>query len=282
MSFTVFVAVLCAALLHAAWNAAVKSGGDKLQAMFRFTLCQGGLGAVLILLAPWPDAAVWPWILASSVIHVAYQLFLGYAYREGDLSRVYPISRGTAPMIVLVATLLFSLEVITALEALGCAVLGWGILLMARGVFSSGESRRMLPFALGAASATAGYTLVDGLGARVMGDAPGYVAWVLFGSAVCYVPVALVLQPGVAVRGKTSNWARDWGMSVFAGVASFIAYAIVVWGMTQAPIALVAALRETSILFAVLMGWMLMGDRMDRGKAVAAGLIVLGVVMVRL
>lgn len=278
MTPAVFAAVLFAAFLHAAWNAAIKSGGDKLQAMFRFTLCQGGFGLILIALAPWPGAGVWPWLLASSLIHVAYQLFLGYAYREGDLSRVYPISRGTAPMLVLVCTLLFSFEIVTPWEAASCAVLGCGILLMARGVFSSGESRRMLPFALGAACATAGYTLVDGLGAREMGHAPGYVAWVLFGSAFFYVPVALVLQPGVATRAPL----RDWGMSLAAGVASFIAYAIVVWGMTQAPIALVAALRETSILFAVLMGWLLMGDRMDKGKALAAGLIVLGVVMVRL
>jgi len=135
----------------------------------------------------------------------------------------------------------------------------------------------MLPFALGSACATAGYTLVDGLGARVMGDATGYVAWILLGSAVLYTPLALVLQPGVMARTSL----KTWGVSYLAGVASFVAYAIVVWGMTQAPIALVAALRETSILFAVLIGWLAFGEKMDRGKAIAALMIVAGVVLIR-
>ena len=259
MTLAVFLSVLAAAFLHAAWNAAIRSGGDKLQAMFRFTICQGSFGLVLIFFVPWPEAHVWPWILASSVIHLAYQMFLGYAYQEGDLSRVYPIARGSAPMIVLAITLAFALEA------------------MARGVFFSGESRRMLPFALGSACATAGYTLVDGLGARVMGDATGYVAWILLGSAVLYTPLALVLQPGVMARTSL----KTWGVSYLAGVASFVAYAIVVWGMTQAPIALVAALRETSILFAVLIGWLAFGEKMDRGKAIAALMIVAGVVLIR-
>ena len=278
MSLTVFLAVLAAALLHASWNAAIRSGGDKLQAMFRFTICQGSFGLVLICFASWPAPEVWPWIAGSCLIHVAYQMFLGYAYREGDLSRVYPIARGSAPMIVLLVTLLFAFEAVTALEAIGSAVLGIGILLMAQGVFSSGESRKMLPFALGSACATAGYTLVDGLGARVMGDASGFVAWVLFGTSALYVPIALALQPGVAARAPL----KTWGLSYVAGIASFLAYAIVVWGMTQAPIALVAALRETSILFAVLIGWLAFGERMDRAKAIAAVLIVAGVVLTRL
>ncbi len=277
MTLTVFLAVLAAAFLHASWNAAIRSGGNKHEAMLRFTICQGSFGLILIFFSPWPEAHVWPWIIASSLIHTAYQMFLGYAYSEGDLSRVYPIARGTAPMIVLAVTLIFALEAVNVLETLGSLVLGFGILLMARGVFSSGESRKMLPFALGSACATAGYTLVDGLGARVMGDATGYVSWIMFGSTLFYAPLALFLQPGVMVRAPL----KTWGISYFAGVASFLAYAIVVWGMTQAPIALVAALRETSILFAVMIGWLAFGERMDRGKASAALMIVAGVVLVR-
>lgn len=280
MTPAIFAAVLLAALLHATWNAALKSGGgDKLRAMLRFTICQGLLGLGIVLVLPWPPALAWPWIAASSAVHFGYQLCLAYAYREGDLSRVYPLARGTAPMIVLAITLVFALEAVSPQEALGCLVLGAGILAMARGVFTSGESRRMLPYALGAACATAAYTLVDGLGARVMGDAMAYVAWVLLGSAVFYVPVAGLLQPGLVSARMPL---RDWGVSSFASLASFVAYAIVVWAMTQAPIALVAALRETSILFAVLIGWLWMGDRMNRGKALAAGLIVVGVVLIRL
>ena len=278
MSLIVFLAVLFAALLHASWNAMVKSGGDKRDAMLRFTLCQGALGAVLVPFFAVPGPEIWPWIGVSAMIHVGYQLCLAAAYREGDLSRVYPISRGSAPMAVLAITLLWGFEPITRLEALGCAILGLGILTMARGVFASGENRRLLPYAFGAALGTAAYTLVDGFAARAMGDGPGYVAWMMVASSVLYWPVAFVLHKGVAVRAPV----REWGISAAAGAASYLGYAIAVWAMTRAPIALVAALRETSILFAVLIGWLVFGDRMDRTKALAAGLIVAGVVLVRL
>ena len=131
-----------------------------------------------------------------------YQLFLGLAYDRGDLSRVYPIARGAAPMIVLIISLSFGIDPLRGLDLLGISVLGLGIVLMARGVFSSGEDRRLIPLALGSAAATAGYSLVDGLGARVMGDALAYVSWLLILSAVFYTPVILALRgPSVLPRG---------------------------------------------------------------------------------
>lgn len=277
MSPGVLIAVLGAALLHASWNALIKSGADKQTGMFILSVGHAACGLALVPFFDWPAAEVWPWLVASGLIHMAYQLFLSYAYGEGDLSRVYPISRGAAPMLVLVVSFVLGIDTVRAMEVAGLVVLGLGIVLMAHGALVSGESRRMLPFAFGAAAATAGYTLVDGLGARVWGEPVAYVAWLMIGSAVCYTPAI------VALRGRTVLRAtgRVWALGLLAAVLSFLAYAIAIWAMTVAPIALVAALRETSILFAVLIGWLVMGDPISRNKAWAAGLIVAGVMLTR-
>lgn len=278
MSALVFFAVLGAALLHASWNALIKSGASKLTSMFIMTLVQGGFGGVIALFSALPTAQVWPWLLASGVFHSGYKLFLAFAYEQGDLSRVYPIARGAAPMLVLALSGYVLSDSLSTLEIFGVLVLGAGILMMARGVFAHGEERRLLPLALGSALMTAGYSIVDGLGARVSDDAVMYVAWLFILDALFFTPVCLALRGRGVLRA--SGW--DWIMGSLAAAASYGAYAIAVWAMTKAPIALVTALRETSILFAVLIGWAIMGDKMDRGKAFAALLIVAGVILTRL
>ncbi len=278
MSLGVFLAVLGAALLHASWNGLIRIGSNKIGTMLVMTFTQAAIGLAIALTRPWPSTEVWLWLLASGVLHSAYKLFLTFAYEQGDLSRVYPIARGAAPAMVLVAGLIFLAEPMTSFEILGISVLVLGILTMARGVFTSGESLRVLPFAFGSAVATAGYSIVDGLGARVAGDALLFVGWMFFLDAVFFTPTALWL------RGR-SVWiplGRAWAPGAAAATASFAAYAIAVWAMTLAPIALVTALRETSILFAVLIGWLIFREPMSRGKALAAGLILVGVVLTRL
>ena len=278
MSIGILAAVLGAALLHASWNALIKTGANKQTAMLIMTVWQGIWGLTLIVWLPIPQANVWPWLIASGVIHMFYQLFLAYAYEQGDLSRVYPLARGAAPIIVLVAGFFVLSDQITVTEAIGIAILGAGILLMARGVFTSGESKRLVPFALGSAVATAGYTIVDGIGARIEGDAVAYVAWLLLMAGVFYVPAIIALKgPSIVIATR-----REWLGGAVTAAASLAAYMIAVWAMTKAPIALVAALRETSILFAVLIGWLAFGERMDRQKWIAAVLIVSGVVATRL
>ena len=142
----------------------------------------------------------------------------------------------------------------------------------------SGESRKLIPFAIGAATATAGYTLVDGIGARISGEPLAYVGWLFVLSALFYPPALVALKGPEILRAPANEWRRG---ALPAG-ASFIAYAVVVWSMTQAPIALVAALRETSILFAVMIGWLIFGETMNKSKALAAALIILGVVLTRI
>jgi drug/metabolite transporter (DMT)-like permease len=156
--------------------------------------------------------------------------------------------------------------------------LGFGILMMAQGVFANGESRKMLPFALGSACATATYTLLDGTGARVSGDPIAYVAWVFVADGIFFSLGALGFK-GFDVLPRER---KAWAAGLFAAAASYGAYAVSVWAMTKAPIAVVAAVRETSILFAVLIGWLVFGERMTRGKALAAVVIVSGVILTRL
>ena len=146
------------------------------------------------------------------------------------------------------------------------------------GVFTQVEDRKLLPFALGSACATATYTLIDGLGARVSGDAPGYVAWVFIADGLIFTTVML-LWKGLDVLPRDG---KSWGMATFASAASYGSYAVAIWAMTFAPLAVVAALRETSILFAVLIGWLVFGERMTAEKALAAAIIVAGVILTRI
>ncbi len=278
MSFAVFLWVMAAALLHAVWNAMIKTGGSKMTGMLMVALGNGVLGLAVVATRPFPSGEIWVWVIASGFIRMIYLLFLGYAYEHGDLSRVYPIARGAAPMFVLVAGSVLLADVIRPTEMAGILVLGAGILLMARGAFTNGESRRLVPFALGSALATASYSIVDGIGARLSGDPVAFVGWALAMTAVFYLPAALALKGTRVLRASRTAWVSG----SLAGIASYLAYTIVVWAMTKAPIALVTALRETSILFAVLIGWLVVSERMDRGKALAAMLIVGGAALTRL
>ncbi|MGR3660463.1 MAG: EamA family transporter [Paracoccaceae bacterium] len=278
MSFGVFLVVLFAALLHAGWNALIKLGTSKLTSMLILTMTQGVMGAIIASTRALPEGQVWWWLLGSGALHASYKIFLAFAYEHGDLSRVYPIARGTAPLLVLAAGGLVLSDHIAPQELAGIVVLGGGILLMAKDVFTSGESRKLVPLALGSAIATAGYSLVDGLGARISGDAVTFVAWLFIFDAMLFLPMALVLRGTKVLQADR----RAWGMGTIAAGLSYGAYAIAVWAMTVAPIALVAALRETSILFAIAIGWFIFGERMHRNKALAAGLIIAGVVLTRL
>ena len=278
MTIPILLAVLGSAFLHALWNSLVKTGTSRLGAMVILSIFEVPIGLGVALFREAPALHVLPWVAASGLVHFFYKFFLTQAYARGDLSRVYPIARGTAPLVVALASGLVLADVITTTEFVGITVLGLGILMMAQGVFAQGENRRLIPFALGSAAATAAYTLIDGQGARIAGDAVGYVAWVFVVDGAGFALGALAWK-GLDILPRRR---QPWGVGALAGAASYAAYAISVWAMTVAPIALVAALRETSILFAVLIGWLGFGERMTRGKALAALVIVSGVMITRL
>jgi drug/metabolite transporter (DMT)-like permease len=273
----VFLAVLGAAFLHALWNALIKEGTSKVGGMVILSIVEVPIGLAVIAFAAPIDRVAVPWVIAAGCTHFAYKFCLTFAYDWGDLSRVYPIARGAAPMVVAVVGVVFLADAVTAQEYLGIAVLAAGILLMARGVFASGEDRRLLSFALGSALATASYTMIDGMGARVSGAPVAYVAWVFVADG-CIFTLGMLALRGWDVIPRD---ARAWRMGAVASAASYGAYAVSIWAMTLAPIAVVAALRETSILFAVLIGWLVFGERMTGEKAMAALVIVAGVMLMR-
>ena len=278
MTAFVFVAVLIAALLHACWNAIIKFGDDKLQGMVLLSVAHGLIGLMLIAIFPIPSKESW-WLLAGSVLfHLMYKTFLTFAYMRGDLSRVYPIARGTAPMIVLVISLIALSDVVLASQIFGIVLVGLGITLMAWGVFAHGEERALVPYALLAAVGTAGYSLFDGLGARVSGSVSGYIGWLFFLDAFLFT------VGGVAIKGHAvlPKSVKIWMLGLIAGVCSVAAYWIAVWAMTLAPIALVTALREVSVLFAVLIGVLFFKDKAMVSKIFAGLVIVAGVIAIRL
>jgi len=277
LSVGIFLAVLFAAALHASWNAIIRFGDDKLVGMFVMSSAQGVMGLGLALALPFPAVHVWGWLAISTLLHSSYKAFLTLAYERGDLSRVYPIARGTAPLLVALAGVVLLPDRVLPREYGGIFLIGFGVLLMARGVFHLGESRALLPFALGSAVMTAGYSMVDGLGARSAGDATVFVAWAFVLDGILFASWASLRRRGRLIRQTP----RVWMLGAVAGAASFAAYWIVVHAMTRAPIALVVALRESSVLFAVLIGVLLFGERAERGKLIAVLFIVAGVVLIR-
>lgn len=277
METTAFFAVLFAALLHASWNAIIRTSGNRFQGMLILTTAQGTMGLFMAPFFPLPSGEVWIWLIASGVLHTGYKMFLAAAYKHGDLSRVYPIARGVAPMIVVLAGMFFLSDDLNIKEYIGVALIGGGIILMAHGIFRNGEARVLIPFALGSALCTAGYSIVDGLGARVAGDASQFIAWILLFDMLFFTSSTLMT---VGPRHYRAS-AKTWIIGSFAGALSLATYWIVVWAMTIAPIALVTALRETSVLFAVMIGVLLMKEKADLGKIIAALVVVTGVIVIR-
>ena len=278
MSFGVFLAVLFAAALHAGWNAVVRLGSDRVQGVIMMSASQGVIGLAMVLYFPMPNPAAWPWLIASGIVHTAYKLFLAAAYSHGDLSRVYPIARGAAPVMVALFSAAFLTEAVGLGDYAGIALVALGIMLMARGVFSGGEARALLPFALGSAVCTAGYSILDGLGARIAETASGFTGWLFLIDAI------LITICGYIWKGRAimpSDLAL-WRAGAIAGTMSLGAYWIVIWAMTVAPIALVTALRETSVLFATAIGIIWLGEPSTRGKIIAAALILAGIIVIRL
>lgn len=280
MSPVVFLAVLGAAFLHAAWNGLIRTGGpgaSRLVNLLVMALVQGAIGVVLLLWADLPAATVWPWIIAAAALHTGYKLCLATAYDHGDLSRVYPLARGSAPVMVLGVSVLVGADRLTGGDVVAVLVLATGILTLAAGAIRAGENRRLIPWALATAAMTTGYTLVDGLGARAAGNLAAFLGWTFALDGLLFGAVVVALRGPQVLRVP----ARTWRLGAMAATASLGAYAVVVWAMTQAPIALVGALRETSILFALLIGWRLFGERVGRDKLLAGGMILAGVVLMQ-
>lgn len=283
MSAVVVIAVLFGALLHASWNALIKSSSDK----SLDTALIHGLGGILavpmLVYAGWPSAAAWPFLLLTTVIHLGYYATLAAAYRHGDLGLTYPIMRGSAPLLVALGSYALLGEALSAMAWMGIVVICAGVLLL--GLNGRGrathERRAAVLFALLNALIIAAYTMVDGLGVRASGSAMSYVAVMFLLDAVPFM--ALVLwQRSPAQRVQAWAYMRQrWPVALIGTVASLSSYGIALWAMTQAPVAVVAALRESSVLFAVLIGCWLLKEPIGWKKIVGASAIVVGIWILR-
>ena len=271
-------AVLFGALLHAGWNALVKSSADKALDTALIHLLGSLITIPLVLLLGWPAAAAWPYIAASVTIHIAYYIALTGAYRHGDLGLTYPLMRGTAPLLVALSATLTVGEHLTAFGWAGVVGVSCGVLVLGLTRHAL-DSRRAVAFALANAVVIAIYTVVDALGARASGNALQYVA-TLF--ALDGWPFALMVLSRRS-RAVVGPYVRmRWPAALGGACASLGSYGIALWAMTQAPVATVAALRETSVLFAVLLGIWFLKEKFTRQRALGTLTIVAGVMALRL
>ncbi|WP_277372494.1 EamA family transporter [Pseudomonas sp. AA-38] len=279
MDTPVFLAVIAAAALHAGWNALLKIGLDR---FLSATLIQIGAGLVALCALPWvavPQSSAWFWIGLSALLHIGYNVFLARAYQYGDLGQVYPIARGSSPLMVALLSLLLLHDDLSPWQLCGLLILVMGIWLMAlRGGQHKAPQAAMLFCTLMTALFIAGYTLSDAMGARANGDALSYSLWLF---AVNGVVMALVLAISRGPRAFL-QLGPHWRGGLAGGAMSMTAYSIVIWAMTQAPVALVSALRETSVLFAVLLGVVLLKETLRPIRLLACAVIIVGVVVMKL
>ncbi|GAA3191237.1 MULTISPECIES: DMT family transporter [Streptomyces] len=276
MTPLVVVAVLIAAVTHASWNAIAHGIRDQLLA---FTLV-GGAGAVcgLVLLpfTPLPAAAAWPYLIGSAVLHVVYQALLMQSFRLGEFGQMYPIARGTAPLVVTVLAALFVGEVPGPWALAGVALASAGLLGVALWGLRGSGARPQWP-ALLAALATglsiASYTTVDGLGVRASGSSLGYIAWLMLLEGIAIPLWALVVR-----RRQLLVQLKPFALRGAAGgVLSVFAYGLVLWAQTQAALAPIAALRESSIIVGAAIGALFFKERFGAPRIAAAGLMVVGI-----
>lgn len=280
MTLPVFLAVLSAALLHAGWNAVIKVRLDPFLAMTLLCAACGLIAVPALGVTGLPPAAAWPWVAASVVLHLGYYVCLSEAYRRADMGQVYPIARGTAPLLTALISLTLLRETMSPGALAGVALLGSGVVLLSlRGHrHAASGNRAALGFAVLTAVTIAGYTVVDGVGARVAGRAGAYAAMLFVFDAFPMLALCLA-RYGVAGMAPM----RRFLLPGFAGGAmSLAAYWIVIWAMTVAPIPLVAAVRETSVVFAGLIAVFVLKEPFSRTRAVATALTVLGLALTRL
>lgn len=277
LSWPVVTAVLFGALLHASWNALVKSSSDKDLDMAVIHLIGSLLGIPLVALVGWPAPAAWPFIAASVVIHIGYYLALTGAYRHGELGLTYPLMRGVAPLLVALSATFTLGETLSPLAWGGVLAISCGVLVLGLHQHAL-RVPKAVAFALTNAVIIAIYTVVDGLGVRASGNAMQYVATLFLLDGW---PFALLM---FARRGHdVTRYARHrWPIATLGACASLGSYGIALWAMTQAPVATVAALRETSVLFAVLLGSWVLKEAFTLRRLFGACVIVAGVMALRL
>jgi drug/metabolite transporter (DMT)-like permease len=278
ISTPVALLVLISALMHAGWNFLVKASPDRFLDYAGLSVAGALLAACVLPWLPLPAATSHPWLAATVFIHVGYYLLLMRAYQHADLSLAYPLMRGSAPVFVAIAAPLAGDAVSLALLA-GVALVATGIAAPVWvGIRRGGVARAGLGFGFATALVIALYTMIDGIGARLSGSALSYTLWLFFLNAWLILGVALWRRGSGAVA---AHLRRRWLFSMLGSVLTVGSYAIVLWAMTRASIPAVAALRETSVVFAALLGTFFLGERMGRWRVFGAVLVAAGAATIR-
>ena len=275
-SSALYALVLFAALTHAAWNAMVKGSSDRLLMLTSIRVVGFCAGLLVASLVPRPEAESIPFLLAATAVHYLYYFLILNIYRVGDLSQVYPIARGSAPLLVALLAAVLADEVLGAQSVLAIAVLSTGILMLT--LSGRAFNRKAVGLALLTGVSIAGYSVLSGMGTRCSGSLLGYIAWLEIATGAGMVVVAYVRR-----RKVLREYARtQWRTGLVAGLLSVSGYAIALWAMSILPMASVVALRETSVVFGAMIGSIYLGEGFAARRSVAAATVLLGVVLLSL
>jgi len=263
--------------LHALWNALVKASADRLAIMGLISAGHVVLGLVLAAGAPLPAAESWGYIAASTIIHFGYYFLLYHSYRLGDLSHVYPIARGMAPVLVALGAQVFAGESLPPLAWLGVLITSGGIFLLSGNIFSRKTPPLVVLTAMATGLMIASYSLVDGLGVRLAGTQRGYIGWLFIAEVIVAAIMFKRLGKGLkSISGKTLL------MGLLGGLISAAAYGLVIYAKSFSPLAMVSTLRETSVVFAALIGLLWLGERPWKLRIIASAIVASGVVLMTL
>ncbi len=277
MSGPTILLVLTAAFLHAFWNAVVKGAGDKTITLGLIALGHVVPGVILVWMFPSPGWGAVPFVIASTVIHWGYYILLNVAYRLGDLSMIYPITRGLSPVLIALGAQFWVGEQLPLLAWGGILTVSAGVLILTKGIVRGGMPLGGVLAAMAVAVIVASYSLVDGIGVRLADNAMGYIGWLY------------VSELAVAVFVFATRWQRLRQMSLkscalgyLGGVLSGLAYGLVLYANTLAPLGVVSAVRETSVIFAAMIGVMWFGEGPKRRRLLAAVVVSLGIICIGL
>ena len=277
MSVTITAIVLAGAIMHATWNALVKKSSNRLMELTTLNLAAGIVALALLPLVGLPGRASIPFLAVTLLFHIGYYVFLLLGYGRGGLSLVYPIARGTSPLLVAVSSALWFEESLTGLQLAGVLIIAGSIASLALSGGVRSLSSRAVVYSLLTGIMIAGYTVTDGLGARAVSSAPSYI---LAFFAIDALPLLIAVWVWHR-RLPLASIRAHWRTGFLGGVLSLAAYGVSVWAMTRAPLALVSAVRETSVVFAAVIGSTLLGEPFGRHRILASMGVALGIIVLR-
>ena len=279
MSTTVFIAVIFAAFIHSVWNGMIKKHENKYTALSALVLGHLPLSVLVIFFTPMISINSIPFIVTSAIFLAGYEWCLLSAYRLDDFTKVYPIARGSAPIFILIFSLLFFNVNISTFELIGIFIISLGIIILSLKNFKNIKNYSAILYAIATGFFISCYSITDGFGGKASLSPLNYTAWLMIFNAIVAFPILLVIMKKIGVFKDV--FAKGKNIFFVGGSFSFIAYAIVVWAWTQAPVPTVAALRETSIIFALLIGTFFLKEKFTFLKTAAVLTIFFGVILLK-